>query len=267
MGCGTLSRAHGPWDVLPLCPSTASLPCPLPCAGPAWRRTVEELVGAAGLCRVPAPLTAHMLQVRGAAAQPDVSWAGKSQDREGAASLWPPKPGCCTSSTPGPPPLIAPGVGACQHPGGGDGRSPEERGVSAATARDQGPQTPSMEVPSGLLRTWMWYLTPGRRSRRTTQVLAWTSLCRRGARLGSSCSPQIPLPLPGPSMYLPRSRGGCGCASHGCVGAHGWLAGGVPGVLPTGVQHGAAGHLWGAGRAALHLVEEEVQVVGKWWLP
>lgn len=36
---------------------------------------------------------------------------------------------------------------------------------------------PSMEIPSGLLRTWMWYLTPGCRSRSTTQVLAWTSLC------------------------------------------------------------------------------------------
>lgn len=156
---------------------------------------------------------------------------------------------------------------ACQHPSGGDGHSPEEWGVSAATACDQGPQTPSMEVPSGLLRTWMWYLTPGHRSRRTTQVLAWTSPCRRGASLRSGCGSQIPLPIPGPSMYLTRSRGGCSCPSHGCVGADGWMGGGVPRVLPTGVQCGTAGHLCGAGRVALHLVEEEVRVVGEWRLP
>lgn len=129
----------------------------------------------------------------------------------------------------------APPCCACQHPGGGDGRSPEERGVSAATACDQGPQMPSMEVPSGLLRTWMWYFTPGCRSRRTTQVLAWTSPCRRGARLGSGCGPQISLPIPGPTMYLPCSWGGCSCPSCGCMCADAWMNGGVPGALPTGV--------------------------------
>lgn len=73
VGCGTLSRAGSPWDVPPLCLSTTSPPCPLPCACPARRRTVKELVGAVGLCRVPVPLAAHVPQVRGAAAQPDVS--------------------------------------------------------------------------------------------------------------------------------------------------------------------------------------------------
>lgn len=38
-------------------------------------------------------------------------------------------------------------------------------------------------------------------------------------------------------------------------------------MLPTGVQCGAAGHPWGAGRAALHLIEEEVREVSEWWLP
>lgn len=38
-------------------------------------------------------------------------------------------------------------------------------------------------------------------------------------------------------------------------------------MLPTGIQCGAAGHCWGAGRAALHLVEEEVQEISEWWLP
>lgn len=38
-------------------------------------------------------------------------------------------------------------------------------------------------------------------------------------------------------------------------------------MLPSGVQCGAAGHPWGAGRAALQLVEEEVREVGEWWLP
>lgn len=99
----------------------------------------------------------------------------------------------------------------------GHGCSPEEWGVSAATACDQGPQTPSMEVPSGLLRTWMWYLTPGCRSWSTTRVSAWTSLCRRGAKLRSNCRPQTPLPIPDPSMYLPHSW--VGCCSPGCVGA------------------------------------------------
>lgn len=91
VGCGTLSRAGGPWDVPSLCLSATSPPCALPCAVPTWRWPVEELVEAAGLCGVPAPLTVHVPQVRGAAAQPDVSWAGESQGREGAASPWPPK--------------------------------------------------------------------------------------------------------------------------------------------------------------------------------
>lgn len=38
-------------------------------------------------------------------------------------------------------------------------------------------------------------------------------------------------------------------------------------MLPTGIQCGATGHPWGGGRAALHLVEEEVQEVSEWWLP
>ena len=91
VGCGTLSRVGSPWDVPPLCLSAMSPPCPLPCAGPARRWPVEELVGATGLCGIPAPLAAHVPQVRGAAAQPNVSWAGESQGREGAASPWPPK--------------------------------------------------------------------------------------------------------------------------------------------------------------------------------
>lgn len=56
-----------------------------------------------------------------------------------------------------------------------DSLSPEEWGVSATTTSDQGPQTPSIEVPSGLLRTWMWYFTPGCSSRRITHVSACTS--------------------------------------------------------------------------------------------
>lgn len=91
MGCGTLSRAGATWDVPPTRLSGMSLPCPLPCAGPARRCPVEELVGAEGLCGVPAPLAAHVLQVRGAAVQPDVPWAGESQGREGAAYSRPPK--------------------------------------------------------------------------------------------------------------------------------------------------------------------------------
>lgn len=199
--------------------------------------------------------------------------SGQVRARAGRGLLTPgpPKPGCYTSCTPGPPPLAAPGVGAslpCQPVSWPwDGCSPEEWGVSAATACDQGPQTPSMEVPSGLLRTWMWYLTPGCRSRRTTQVLAWTSPCRRGTRLRSGCGPQIPLPSPGSFMYLLHSWGSCGYPGCGCVGADGWMDGGVPGVLPTGVQCGATGRCWGAGRAAPHLVEEEVQVVDEWRLP
>lgn len=194
LGCGTLSRAGGPWDVLPLHLSTRSPTCPLPCASPAQRRPVEELVGAVGLCGVPDPLAAHVLQVRGAAAQPDVSWAGENQGREGAASPLGPQsldaaPCLPQDLHPSQPQVRVPPRCACQHPSGGDGRSPEERGVSAATACDQGPQTPSMEVPSGLLRTWMWYLTPGCRSWRTTQVLAWMSPCRRGDRLRSGCGP------------------------------------------------------------------------------
>lgn len=164
------------------CLSAICLPCPLPCASPAWRRPVEELVGAVGLCRVPAPLAAHVPQVRSTAAQPDVSWAGKSQGkRKGAASPWSPKTwvlhlACNRTPTPCSPRV--PPCCSCQHPCRGDGCSPEEWGVSAATACDQGPQMPSRDVPSGLLRTWMWYLIPGSRPRRTTQVLAWTSRCR-----------------------------------------------------------------------------------------
>lgn len=88
---GTLSRAGGPWDVPSLCLSAISPPRALPCAVPAWRWPVEELVETVGLCGVPAPLTMHVPQVRGAAAQPDVSWAGESQGRERAAFPWPPK--------------------------------------------------------------------------------------------------------------------------------------------------------------------------------
>lgn len=213
------------WSLGCGCLSAICLPCPLPCASPAWRWPVEELVGTVGLCRVPAPLAVHVPQVGGTAAQPDVSWAGESQDREGAASPWPPKtleshlaynrtptpcsPRCGCLSAP------TPWQGSCQHPCRGDGCSPEEWGVSAARACDQGPQTPSMEVPSGLLRTWMWYLIPGSRSRSTTQVLAWTSLCRRGAKLRSNSRLQTPLPIPDTSMYLSQCWGGC----PGCVGA------------------------------------------------
>lgn len=112
--CGVWDTEQGwgcPWDVLPLYLSSTSPPCPLPCAGPAWRWPVEELVGAVGLCGVPAPLTAHVPQVRGAAAQPDVSWAGENQGG-GLLPPGPSKPGCCTLPAPGPSHLTAPGVGA-----------------------------------------------------------------------------------------------------------------------------------------------------------
>lgn len=101
----------------------------------------------------------------------------------------PSKPSCCTSPTPGP----TPGCGCLAAPG----CSPEEWGVSAATACDQGPHTPSMEVPSGLVRTWMWYLTPGCRCWRTTQVSASTRSCRRGVGLwGAAVSLSPPAPAP-----------------------------------------------------------------------
>lgn len=38
-------------------------------------------------------------------------------------------------------------------------------------------------------------------------------------------------------------------------------------MLPTRVRYDAAGSLWGAGRAAPHLVEEEVRVVDERRLP
>lgn len=44
------------------------------------------------------------------------------------------------------------------------GHSPGRWGVSANTAGDQGPQRPSKDMPSGLVRTWMWYCCPGSRS-------------------------------------------------------------------------------------------------------
>lgn len=87
----------GYWDMAgPVVPrmcllSAICLPCALPCASPARRWPVEELVGAVGLFRVPTPLAVHVLQVRGTAAQPNVSWAGESHGREGAASPWPRK--------------------------------------------------------------------------------------------------------------------------------------------------------------------------------
>lgn len=123
----------------------------------------------------------------------------------------PPKPSCCASPPPGP----TPGCGRLAAPG----RSPEEWGVSAATACDQGPHTPSMEVPSGLVRAWMWYLTPGRRCWRTTQVSACTSPCRRGVRLwGGRCGPRAPRPLYLPALLAGRLQlpgpwaGGCCCS-------------------------------------------------------
>lgn len=170
----------------------------------------------------------------------------------------PPKPSCCASPTPGP----TPGCGRLAAPG----RSPEEWGVSAATACDQGPHTPSMEVPSGLVRAWMWYLTPGRRCWRTTQVSACTSPCRRGVRLwGAAVAPEPP----GPCTYLPCSRGGCGSPGRGRVGAAAQMGGGVPvpGVLLAGVPRCAVGRPRGARGAVAHLVEEEVWVVREWWLP
>lgn len=207
----------GHWAVPPLCLRTVSLSCPLPWASPAWRLLVEELVRAGGLCGVPVPLTVHVLQVRGAAAQPDVPWADRAGEGGGCYPLCP-QNSCAAPHLPRAPQPLQPQAWvpprcACQHCSGGDGCSPEEWGVSAATACDHGPQTPSMEVPSGLLRTWMWYLTPGRRFWRTTQVLAWTSPCGRGARLRSSCTPLnppahlcplcVPAPLLG-RLQLPR---------------------------------------------------------------
>lgn len=78
---------------------------------------------------------------------------------------------------------------------------------------------------------------------------------------------QVPPTISGLSRYLPGSWRGCSCPACGWMDANGCLAVGVPKVLPTEVHCSAAGCLWEAGRAALHLVEEEVQVVSEWWLP
>lgn len=57
--------------------------------------------------------------------------------------------------------------------------SPERWGVSANTVGDKVPHSPSREIPSGLVRTWIWYCFPGDKPMSWHVWLFITLICKR----------------------------------------------------------------------------------------